>query len=59
MKQQFDMKINGNNKKIFVDGRWLYVIDESPTHYICEPHNRAEGYCYISKHYCNVLKGEC
>ena len=34
---------------IYVQNRWLYVIDQTLTHYICEPYNRAEGYCYISK----------
>ena len=34
---------------IYVENRWLYVIDQTLTHYICEPYNRAEGYCCISK----------
>lgn len=34
---------------IYVENRWLYVIDQTLTHYICESYNKAEGYCYISK----------
>lgn len=34
---------------IYVENRWIYVIDQTLTHYICETSNKAEGYYYIAK----------
>jgi hypothetical protein len=43
------MKEVNNMKKITFQGREYFVLDETGTHYVCEPMNRNEGYHYISK----------
>lgn len=36
-------------KQIIFKGKKYLVIDETKTHYICEPESQNEGYHYISK----------
>ncbi len=36
----------------------FYIIDETLTHYICEPANRYEGYQYYSKDNNNITVKE-
>jgi hypothetical protein len=36
-------------KQIEFEGKKYNVIDETPTHYICEPESLKEGYYLISK----------
>jgi hypothetical protein len=34
---------------ITFQGEQHYIMDETPEFYICEPHNRNEGYHYVRK----------
>lgn len=42
-------------KQIKFWNRWYYVMDETKTHYVCEPVNGNEGYHWIDK---NVIEEE-
>ena len=37
-------------------GKVYDVVDETPTHYICEPTGKMTGYHYIAKRMCRLLE---